>query len=307
LLIIAFGSFILVKHVGIPMSDFHYMAPSLGAVAMLESAQRSVNKEKWIRFAIAVMLVIAAILVRRIGIALIPACLFIWWPSRRQIGNLRRNARPSNRAGIAFFTALVAVAACVVLFRSYVLYLPDFRPGIANWEPMQLIGRLLYIRSVDLGEVFLNVPYAKLQRLHGVVSIAGILMIAILIAGIWRARGDLHAAHAYLVSYVAIMFVWPYGDNRFWLPVLPLLAAVSFQGIEPLLARPGVRWVVGSYAAVYLAMFLIAAVYTTRITFSKNFPETYADGRSARDYLTAWSNGPVDTQTARMIRRYGMP
>ena len=280
-LIFAFSSFVLVKHVGIPLSDFHYMAASLGAVAMLESAQRSVKKEKWFRFAIAVMLVAAAILLRRIGIALIPACLFIWRPSWRQMGDLRRNVAASKRAGVAFLAAFVAVAASVVLLRSYLLYLPDFRPEIAGRRPTQLIGRLLYIRFLDLGEVLLNVPYAKLQRLHGFVPVAGISMIAILVAGIWRARRHLHAAHAYILSYLAIMFVWPFGDNRFWLPVLPLLAAVSFQGIEPLLARPSVRWILASYATLYLMMFTIAAVYTTRITFSRNFPEAYADGRSS--------------------------
>jgi hypothetical protein len=113
-------------------------------------------------------------------------------------------------------------------------------------------------------------------------------------------------AHVYLLAYLAIMFVWPYGDNRFWLPVLPLLALVAVQAIGPLVTVRGVRWVLAVYMTAYLALYLIAAVYTTRITFSRNFPMDYADGQRMQDYIAAWSNGPVETRGARIIRRYGM-
>ena len=306
-LIFTFSSFILIKHGGIPISDIHYMAASLSAVAMLESAELAAEKrKKFARFAIALMLVIGAVFLRRVSVALIPACLFVWRSSLRQMETLRRNVAGSRRTWIIFTAALIGVGAFALSMRSYLFYLPDFRPQLAGQRPAQLIIRLLYMRSIDLGEVLLNVPYAKLQRLHGVFPITGIMLIAILIAGMWRARRNFHPSHVYLLAYLAIMSVWPFGDSRFWLPVLPLLAAVSLQGIEPLMGRKSIRWIVASYATLYMLMFLIAAGYTTRITFSKNFPEAYANGLSESYYVQAWSNGRVDTKPARIIRRYGM-
>lgn len=78
----AFCSFTLMKHAEMPLSDIPFMAASLGAIAFLESAARSDRREKILRFVMASLLVIVAILFRRIGVALIPACLYVWWPSR---------------------------------------------------------------------------------------------------------------------------------------------------------------------------------------------------------------------------------
>lgn len=170
---------------------------------------------------------------------------------------------------------------------------------------MQLVGRLLWLRTLDLGEILLNAPYAKLGRVHWLVHAAGIGTIILIAGGLWRAKRDFHPAHVYLLAYLCVMFAWPYGDNRFWLPVLPLLALAIVQAMEPLMAWRPVRGVVDLYAAVYFLMFLVAAVYTTRITFSRNFPEEYAGGESKADYIQAWSDQEPTTQTARMIRRYG--
>jgi hypothetical protein len=241
-----------------------------------------------------------------VGVALIPACLFVWRPSLQQIEMFRRNVAGSRRTWIIFAAVLIAVGAFLLSLRSYLFYLPDLRVQLTEWRPTQLIIRLIYMRSIDLGEVFLNVPYDKLRGLKGVAPLAGIILITILLAGIWRARRNLHPARVYLLAYMAIMYVWPFGDNRFWLPVLPLLAVVGLEAMEPLMRHKNIRWIVASYASVYMLMFFIAAVYTTRITFSKNFPATYADGMSESYYVQAWSNGPVNTKPARIIRRYGM-
>ena len=212
----------------------------------------------------------------------------------------------SRFAIIIIMMSLLFASLAIPLVRHFA-YLSDFWPSIQGRRPIQLAGQVLNLRSIDMGEVLLNVPYAKLQRLHGLVRLAGIAMIVLLAAGLWRARHDLRPAHVYFVTYVLILFVWPYGDNRFWLPVLPLMAGIGLQGIAPMLDRQAVRWTACAYTAVYMAMFLIAAVYTTRITFSKDFPRDFADGKRYHEYVEAWSNGAVDIQSARMIRRYGMP
>jgi hypothetical protein len=288
------------KHVGIPLSDIPYMAASLGCVAIVESVDKAGRRGRIGLVIVALIFLVTAIFFRRIGVALIPASLYLARPFFPRARFLKRTTI------LPLLFLLLAIGLLLIFLGRYVFYLPDFRGPLEGKQPVQLIARLFYIRAIDLGEVLLNVPYAKLGRLHGVVPLAGVFLMILIAMGIWHARRELHAAHVYLVSYLAIMFVWPYGDNRFWLPVLPLLAGVCLQGIQPLLEKMIVRRAVIAYGVFYIAMFLVAAVYTTRITFSKNFPQAYAGAQSARDYLQAWSDGPVDTETARVIRRYGM-
>jgi len=300
-MLLGFSSFVLMKHVGIPLTDIPFMAASLGCVAVLESGRRGGMRRRISCFVVALILLVIAVLIRRIGIALIPACIYLFRP-RHFHGSRGKSIRSPAIFGIVVFAAVLLV----IPLGRYLFYLPDLGGGLQGRHISQLIGRLFYVRSIDLGEVLINLPYAKLGHLHFVLPVAGVIVMALLAMGLWRARREVHAAHVYLLCYLVIMFVWPYGDNRFWLPVLPLLAGVLLQGIEPVLEQKICLRIVIAYAVFYAAMFLIAGIYTTRITFSKNFPEVYAGGQSANDYRQAWSGGPADTETARVIRRYGM-
>lgn len=292
-LILAFSSFILLKHALIPLSDVPYMAASLAAVAAMESASRITGTNKILQFIAALILAAAAISLRRIGIALVPACVFVWMPSRAPASKTARIAAP-----IAF------VAAILLLLRHDVLYTPDFAAALPPGGLPASIKWILHLRFLDLGEVLLNVPYAKLSHLQPVIPLAGAALLGVMMFGIWQTRKSLRPAHIYLIAYTAILFLWPYGDNRFWLPVLPLIAAISVQAIEPLAKNRAMRILSAAYVTIYVGLFLIAAVYTTRVTYSKHFPQVYADGKSSPDYAEAWSSGPITTPTARIIRRY---
>jgi hypothetical protein len=185
-------------------------------------------------------------------------------------------------------------------------FLADFRSKIAGRSVIDLAWFIPWIRSIDLGEVFLNLPFAKAGRLQPIIRCAGAALLLLILAYLWRGRRTMRPMQIYLLAYLAVMFAWPFGDNRFWLPVLPLMSAAGLQAVQPYLARRAFRLAAG-YLVLYLILFLIAAFYTTRITYSHDFPDTYVDGKSSDDYKQAWSGAPVTTKTAAIIRRYGMP
>jgi hypothetical protein len=308
-LIIAFSSFILLKHAVIPLTDVPYMAASLAAVALLEKAQDTNLPQ--VRVLIlwlvsAALLAVAATLIRRVGIALIPAFFYVLCSGCLRSTHWRDRVRGKSLLAVSLIIALSIAAITVLLLHHYLLYLPDL-PGSAYFGgPLQKASEIIFLRTSELGEVLLNVPKAKLRGLHDLSTCAGIVLTFLLLAGIWKARRVLRPAHVYLLSYLAILYMWPYGDHRFWLPVLPLLALVSLQALEPLMQYTPARALIYAYTTIYLLLFLTAAAFTTRITYSARFPETYADGQSAAEYNAAWSNGAVETETSRMIRRYGM-
>jgi hypothetical protein len=250
------------------------------------------------------MLLVVAVFFRRIGVALIPAMLYAIRPSVLRGGKWRQMIQSTNRSPFPFIALIFIVLVAVVWLGRYLFYLPDLGGPMQGLSLAQIASKLFHMRALDLGEILLNVSNAKLGRLQPLVPAAGIVLMLLIFLGFVAARRDLHPAHVYLLCYLAIMFVWPYGDNRFWLPVLPLLAMVVLQALQALGDIAAIRLLSAAYAAVYLLLFLAAAAYSTKITYSHDFIHAYGTGQTASDYTQAWSNGPVTTQAAYVIRRF---
>lgn len=91
------------------------------------------------------------------------------------------------------------------------------------------------------------------------------LVMLLLIAGwIRSARRRLSAGHLFIVLYALLGLIWPFGPNRFVLPILPLVIAFVVNGLGwlPSLipAMPGRRW--GAWLhCVPAAAYAVAAVW----------------------------------------------
>ena len=290
--ILAFSNFVLLKHALLPLTDVPYLAASLLALAVLERAQDDPNRlRRVIVFVVAAGLVMAAIIVRRVGVALAPALGYFIW---------RQGKWARITGGL-----LCVIAVLFGVFRG-AFYMPDFWKKVGELSVGAYAIHVVRARAVDLGEVLINAPIDKLHRVAIIFPIAGVMLLMLVVVGLWRARKNIRPSHIYLIFYMVILFAWPYQDNRFWLPVLPLFAIVIYQALQPWLNYAAVRRLIASYVVVYGAFFAIAAVYTTRITYSADFPDSYASGKLAGDYREAWSARRLTTPAAVVIRRYGM-
>ena len=286
-LIVSFSSFVLFKHSVLPLTDIPYMAISLACLAVLEVSRQQAGIRWAGMFAASLALVAASIAARRVGIALIPAALYAVGSPQRSIALLySRGSRA--RAWWVIGASLLIVAA---FFASRLAYIPDF------YQPN--VGHVLEMRMQDFGELFLNVPASQLGRLHWAVYAAGPILLGLLLLGFYRERRDLRVSHVYLLAYMAILFVWPYVDARFWIPVLPLLAIVILQGFRPFASsKPAMCGVLG-YLIIYGFMSLASAAYTTRITFAGDrFPQLYGSGSLREAYLSAWSGSATTGDAA---------
>jgi hypothetical protein len=152
-------------------------------------------------------------------------------------------------------------------------------------------GAAIQYRLTELAEVVVNLPASKLPPSAGfALVVLGILVAVLLVAGIIkniRLNGRFGVCEGYCLAYGSILFIWPYSDPRFLLPVIPFILAYSFVGLTSLV-KPGFTGVaLGVWGAVFSLAGLVALYYSARITLAgPGFPQAYGDG-SLRDTYCA--------------------
>jgi hypothetical protein len=280
--LVSLFSFVFIKYSTIPLTEAGFFGLAMCSLAVMESAsQLSLERKFWLRILASWCLILAALTVRRVGLALVPALLWsIFSHSEvrsymRRLSGLTKIGILLGMAGASGITAWVVKETSTLRDRqSVVSGLPD------------VISRTLIGRFRELSEIGLNVPFSALPpALRLPALLAGGLLLALVLGGVimslrgfWRGSWrEVHVTAIFFTTYCLIIFCWPYYDPRFWLPVIPLLAAYAGLSVKHAIARH--RFWEGCLR-VYLAIFVLIGTMTlgwsTAITFSgKQFPDTY--------------------------------
>lgn len=278
-LLFASSSFALIKHFTLPLTDIPFFGISMVAVALLTRAETERGTRYYLFWSSALVVSIAAGLVRTLAIALIP-CLVWSLSAHTSFGVvLRRNKRLliGCGAGVAVTGGMISV----LLLRT--LYVQEALSVFARNGPGRGLIDILLFRVHEIGELVLNAPASKLGALAPLVWFSGTTAIAGLAACVRRWK--LGSAEVYLMAYASIMILWPYVDTRFWVPVLPLVIAELFSWLKPWALIGWKRRLCVLYSAFYLLMGIAALSYSTWITFSgQQFPYRYGDDRLRPTY-----------------------
>ncbi len=304
-------SFLVPKHVTMPLSEFLFLLLSLGCLVLLQEAEAAAGPRRWTHLAGSAALAAAAISTRTIGVALLPALLWAALGSRRlDVWTfLLRTTR--GRAIAAVGLVMAGLLGVVLLSSRYAdeagaVYAERGGPWALLWILRERLG--------EFGELALNMPRSKVPgppwlTSTGMIVVGAVLFLA-LARWLWRRRTRLASHDVYFIAYAAVMWVWPYGDARFWIPVLPLMAGA----IVPLLLTPWpstrLRASARAYVAVFALVGLAALAYTTRLSWSgDDFPLRYGHGVTRATYQAAYGL-PVDGEArpdpvaVRLLRRY---
>jgi hypothetical protein len=306
IILISFSSFVLIKHSVLPLTDIPYMAISLLGVALLEILPRQRGRMKAGVFLMALCCVIGAILVRRVGIALVPAVLYAIRPSKRQMSSLKAFLLADKLRLFGVGGVLLGIIAGAALVFRRLLYLPDFHFGGSFGEA---IVNQLSMRMTDFAELLINAPSAKLGRLYPLIFVAGAALTVLIFIGLWETRRKLHTMHIYFICYLAILSIWPFFDVRFWIPVLPLITITVVGAISHWSRFRFIHYLTTIYLGYYAILTIVAILYTTRITLAGgSFPEIYGSGSAREAYEHAWSGQAADAgdDKVAVIHRYGM-
>jgi hypothetical protein len=301
-------SFVVIKHVTLPLTDVPFFACSMCCLALMNQSTKSDSHWRFVFLAVtAWLLALAAIAVRRIGVALVPPLVFMIVCSP-QFKSLLKRSFLSITLVIILVIVFVGAGTTQVIAKASTL--SDFIKVAGNSRVSALILQTLSYRFTELGELFDNFPISMTPtNLLVMVPWAGGVLFLLTLFGFATKRRAIGPIEVFLVCYMGILFAWPFQDPRFWLPVVPLLIAYSVLAVSNPRFPKGV---VTIYGIIFAAFGFFAIAYSTRISFAgSRFPDRYLDGRMRSTYCAAIQScrdgadsNKVDAKALRLLREY---
>jgi hypothetical protein len=298
---------VFVKHATLPLSDVPYFGLAMSALAVLTWSRGQASwSGRLTGITLAALFAFAAIEVRTVGIALIPAIAGSCLPrgAWEKLPGWAR-AHPGRTMALAVAVLVTVAAGSILIARTR--YVREMHNDWRGWDV------LMNTRLEDWGELAINTSVAQLPRPVGSIlgPIGAVAALFVCWGALKRFRFDV--VDNYAACYAGILFFWPYRDARFWMPIFPIVAAYCWVGYRALADRPWVRSVGRIYVAGFVAMGLVALVYSSRLSLAGDrFPELYGGGVYRHSYAaSAGKRLPdaderklVDVQLVRLIQRY---
>lgn len=269
-------SFVVIKHSAIPLTDIPFFALSATALVAMEGiGELPPGRRLSLRCVLALLLVVAATLVRTIGVALWPAWLWCVLSNpdvRASVARIPRKVRAAALLIVLATAALVAWKLTMVL-RQYFLHFV----GPQSWY--QVPTGLAAFRLTELGELLVNLPKGAFPaKWQWLVRFPGFLLLAVVVAGFVSRRRNLSATDVFFAAYATILSIWPHFDSRFWLPVLPLLIAYALLGLKVTRPPVAINRLLPLAAMLYALIGLSALAYSTKLTYAgQAFPSWYLE------------------------------
>jgi hypothetical protein len=300
-------SFVLVKHMTLPLSDVAFLGLFTPVLLLLARAREGSGYVRWSWLVSAVLLAVVATTVRTAGVALLPA--FAWVLGAPLLANLQKLWKERPVVLWSCLVGLLAVGLSCGFLISKTRYFGEMK---AVYFHDGLIGRLLEnvaVHTREMGEIGFNVPSSKAPSvLKPAYPLVGVLVIGLVFRGIWLRRRSLGVLEVTLLAYGGLIFVWPYSDARFWLPALPLIAGFIALVLIDAARHRYFKFVGVAMCAWFALAGLAALAYSTRISWAGNrFADVYGDGTLSPTYRAAFlgqTNVVADSNAMLLLRRY---
>jgi hypothetical protein len=296
-------SFVYIKYSAIPLTDSVFFGVSMCCLAYMKPAASCTT---WRRVIGSVVLVLLAICIRRIGIALIPAWLYM--VVFKSDGRLLIKRFPGLKVTTVSVAAIVGVAIALVVRKTSSL--TDFH-AVLNGNPfVDSMLRIFGFRLRELGEIAVNLPFPALPRMvQDVLPVVGALVFSLIMFGMFLRRKRFGEIEAYFLSYMAILMVWPYYDPRFWLPVIPLVMWYLALAVD----LPTQNKTAARLSECYVMIFAVLGVFSiasnTALSFSGSafadlFAGSYHSTNCAVWRCKAADLAAVDVDGLHLLRYY---
>ena len=321
-MILVLSSWVMVKHVTIPLSEFLYVGVSLLSLQFVMLFWVQSGDRKWWYLALALFFGFVALQCRTVGLSLFPVFIITVC--------LHQNTAPVRAWLVAQRRLLGALAGGSIILvcgfwfwiRTTSWYELQFIGANSYGKTMQgiyqgktlakVLGNSLYWFMLEFGTIFTNMPRHKFPQLRSIYLGWGILSWSMVLYGAWLLlRGRrLIPVVAYFCSYSLVMFLWAGHEERLWLPLFPVLAVLFLSAVDALMDRwPFLRYPFRSYLVIYVVLGAVSLGYSTRISLSgREFGEVFGDGTTRMTYRYAFKNGKkvdlsqVDQGSVRLLR-----
>jgi hypothetical protein len=308
-------SWVLIKHVTIPLTDTVFLGLSMLAMNMLCLYCKTDGWGKWGWYAAALLMTYASLRCRTSGVALLPVLGMSLLAHRQHCqwaSMLTRHRGKLLVAGIVL--GMLCLYPAEMLLRSAWIearfndpsnYFHYLIVGVKRDGLLLHIIHTLQFRVQEMGEILCNAPINKMPRFAAVFYVAGGLGWLMILRGMWLLfdHRALRPVPWYFFSYTCMLCCWPFYDTRFWLPLLPVIAILlwaSYSQIQTRFAK--FKYAGMIYLLGVLLLGSIALVFSTRISLAgKQFSEVYGNGSAKMTYRYALDNGlPVEMDKVNM-------
>jgi len=271
----------VIKFVAHPLSELQYLFFSM---AGLYSYYLFVRNKKTGWLLLAFLMAGFAFLTRTVGITVVAAIsVALIWEYRKQLILLIKK----NRALLLIF--LLCMIA--ILFFSKQLGLNHYTGVMSSQFKDGLhFSDVVFWHFSEWGEIILNTSRLKVVGFfpapagEWIFIITGVMGLGGFIYLCFIQKSEIpFVIKAYLFFYILLMFNWPFADPRFWVPVIPLIAAVFSQ--TTFSKNRFVKWCSIIYFVVYSLLGLVSLVYMTRTSLNKKeLSKTQAKGVYRNEY-----------------------
>jgi len=311
--IVSLLSFVTIKYTVIPLTDPLFFGVAMCSLAVMSSAA---SQFTWRKLALSVALILISISIRKIGVTLIPALLWIVVarPEVRRITN-----HLSFRAKVAI-GAVAAFAASIVVWLFFTASMMR-RFALIDNASAALGGRtladsvltILAFHFRELGEISINLPFPALRpTMQDLLPFVGAAAFLLVLGGLFSRRRRLGVVDIFFMSYSAVILVWPFYDPRFWLPVLPFLVAYVGLSIQYCVQKGISTHVFEVWAFGFAIMGLPVLASSTILSFSNSsFGDKYYVDRYHATYCAAGycargsdSTDAVDPDALRLLQAF---
>jgi hypothetical protein len=291
-------NWVIIKHTALPLTDIPFFGAAMFALMLSERGRAAASdRAAATYFACAWLVALAAIGIRRPGLALLPA---LTWAIAIRPGWLKRYVSFNIWRKIAMNIALLAAAILTLAWIARVSTLRDYATPHALMEVFDLLHSATIYFLTEIGEVILNIPIAKLPlSILPLIPIVGFVGLLLAVYGASLSK-QLGTIEVFCLCYIAIIILWPYMDSRYLIPVLPFIIAYCFVAICNIVNRV-FRWkeVLSTLVfAPYVLIGVAALYYNALLSLSAgNFPNLYGDGSLRQTYCYYLRSCPVDDST----------
>jgi hypothetical protein len=306
IILLSLLSWVVVKHSTIPLTDFPFFALCAACLFLMTQAWLVSSLHHLLLLMAASWLVLlGSLLTRRVGLSLVPALIYVL-VSRQEI----REIVGRIPAKAKFLTVLCSVMFVIgtVFTISKTSTLIDFSTIVAQTGIGHMLLRVIGYRLTDVTELFVNAPMTRIpDSLRTIITVLGLCALVAIGRVLFARRRTLAPLDVFILSYFGMLFLWPYADSRFLIPVVPFFFAYIFIGL-PKSDKAIVRFAVAGYCAVFVFLGIAALGYSTRLTFShQRFADLYGDSRIRASYCQAFhtcSAPPGNPKVVRLIQKY---
>lgn len=295
----------IIKFVTHPLSEMQYLFFSMSS---LYCFYRYTRTKHIISLLLAFAFGALAFITRSVGVALAAALVagLLWLYKKELILLIRRNKM--------LVSAIILVVIGIALFSKQLglnhytgVFNKQFSEGVTFTTILQWHFR-------EWAEICLNTSMVKIVQYFSygkaLFLLAGILFFGGFLYLLFRNDKIPFVIKAYLLFYSILMFNWPFYDPRFWVPVVPLMAAVVAQGSFN--TTRFIKIAASLFFIVYISLGIISAGYMTYTSLNRRvMARTHANGVYRNEYETILFGKPqsdtarhVDPVVLDVLRRY---